>query len=183
MAETTTGILKCVGKQQFVIRTADRSYRPGLTEVMVCPNHIRRFALTEGAAVTGCFERKKGKARLVSIESVSGVRPEDFRKRPHFADMVAVDPHERFHLSDGGQESMRIIDLIAPIGKGTRQLIASPPKAGKTVLLEHIVHAIHQCSPDSRIIVLLVDERPEEVTHFRRAVEGAEVVASASSPS
>jgi transcription termination factor Rho len=75
---------------------------------------------------------------------------------------------------------MRIVDLIAPIGKGTRQLIVSPPKAGKTILLEQIVQAIRQCSPESRIIVLLVDERPEEVTHFRRAVEGAEVVASTS---
>jgi transcription termination factor Rho len=75
---------------------------------------------------------------------------------------------------------MRIVDLIAPIGKGTRQLIVSPPKAGKTILLEQTVQAIRRCSPESRVIVLLIDERPEEVTHFRRAVEGAEVVASAS---
>ena len=75
---------------------------------------------------------------------------------------------------------MRIVDLIAPIGKGTRQLIVSPPKAGKTVLLEQIVLAIRQCSPKSRVIVLLVDERPEEVTHFSRSVEGAEVVSSTS---
>jgi transcription termination factor Rho len=106
--------------------------------------------------------------------------PDIFRKRPHFADLVAIDPHERFDLGACGQESMRIVDLIAPIGKGTRQLIVSPPKAGKTVLLEQTVQAIRHCSPQSRIIVLLTDERPEEVTHFRRAVEGAEVVASTS---
>jgi transcription termination factor Rho len=180
MGDTTAGILKCVGKQQYAIRSADRSYRPGLTEVMVHPDLTRSLALIEGAAVTGKVEPKKGKPKLVSIESLGGMLPEAFRTRPRFADLVVVDPHERFDLGSCGQESMRIVDLIAPIGKGTRQLIVSPPKAGKTILLEQIVHAIHTCSPQSRIIVLLVDERPEEVTHFRRAVEGAEVVASTS---
>jgi transcription termination factor Rho len=180
MADTTTGILKCVSKQQFAIRTADRSYRPGRTEVMVHPDITGRFALAEGATVTGQVERKKRKSRLVSIESLGGMQPEAFSKRPRFADLVVIDPHERFDLGGCGQESMRIVDLIAPIGKGTRQLIVSPPKAGKTILLEQTVKAIRHCSPQSRIIVLLVDERPEEVTHFRRAVEGAEVVASPS---
>jgi transcription termination factor Rho len=180
MGDTITGILKPLGKQQFAVRTAERSYRPAGGEIMVNPDMVRRFALTRGAAVTGQTERKKGKKRLVSIESVGGMSPEDFRKRPKFTDLVAVDPHERFDLGASGDESMRIVDLIAPIGKGTRQLIVSPPKAGKTVLLEHMVHAIGQCSPESRVIVLLVDERPEEVTHFRRSVVGAEVVSSTS---
>ncbi len=180
MSDTTTGILKCINKQQFALRTAERSYRPGPLEVMVQADLARRFALAEGAAVTGRVERKKGKLRLVSIESLGGMQPEDFGKRPLFTELVAIDPHERFDLGGSGQESMRIVDLIAPIGKGTRQLIVSPPKAGKTVLLEQLVRAIRQCSPQTRIIVLLVDERPEEVTHFRRAVDGAEVVASTS---
>ena len=180
MADAITGILKRISKQQFAVRTADRAYRPGRTEVMVYPNLARRFALTEGAAVTGQVERKKGEQRLVSIESIGSMEPEAFSKRPRFTELVAIDPHERFNLGGSGQESMRIVDLIAPIGKGTRQLIVSPPKAGKTILLEHTVHAIRHCSPQSRVIVLLVDERPEEVTHFRRAVEGAEVVASTS---
>ncbi len=186
MADTITGILKCVSaarrpsrdKRQFAIRTADRSYRSGRAEVMVQTDLTRRLALVEGAAVTGQVERTKGESRLVSIESLGGMQPEAFHKRTRFTDLVAIDPHERFDLGGCGQESMRIIDLIAPIGKGTRQLIVSPPKAGKTILLEQIIHAIRQCSPQSRIIVLLVDERPEEVTHFRRAVDGAEVVAS-----
>jgi transcription termination factor Rho len=147
---------------------------------MVHPDLTRRFTLTEGAAVTGKIERKKGKYRLVSIESLGGMRPEAFSRRPHFADLVAVDPYERFDLGSCGLQSLRIVDLIAPIGKGTRQLIVSPPKAGKTVLLEQIVQAVHNCCPETRIIVLLVDERPEEVTHFQRAVDGAEVVASTS---
>jgi transcription termination factor Rho len=180
MADTITGILKNINKQQFAIRTAERSYRPGPVDVIVQPDIVRRFGLIEGATVTAQTERRKGRRKLLSIELVSGMEPEAFNKRPRFADLVAVDPHERFDLGDSGQESMRIVDLIAPIGKGTRQLIVSPPKAGKTILLEQTVQAIRQCSPRSRIIVLLVDERPEEVTHFRRAVEGAEVVASTS---
>ncbi|MHC4433218.1 MAG: transcription termination factor Rho [Planctomycetota bacterium] len=180
MAETITGILKRLSKQQFAVRTAERSYRPAGSEIMVCPDLTQRFALKEGATVTGQTERKKGKRRLVSIESLGGMPAEDFGKRPRFTDLVAIDPHERFDLGASGVDELRIVDLIAPIGKGTRQLIVSPPKAGKTVLLEQIVQAIGQCSPQSRIIVLLVDERPEEVTHFRRSVEGAEIVASTS---
>jgi transcription termination factor Rho len=180
MADTTTGLLKRVNKQQFVIRSADWSYHPRAADVTVHPELVRRFGLAEGAAIAGQVERKKGKGRLVSIDSLGGMDPQVFRDRPRYADLVAVDPHERFDLGLCGQESMRIVDLIAPIGKGTRQLIVSPPKAGKTVLLEQIVQAIHCCSPQSRIIVLLLDERPEEVTHFRRATEGAEVVASTS---
>ena len=180
MADTITGILKLVNKGQFAVRTAERSYRTTRGELMVQSNLSQRFQLAEGAAVTGQTERTKGKRRLVSIDSLGGMPPEDFAKRPIFTDLVAIDPHERFDLGRSGQESMRIVDLIAPIGKGTRQLIVSPPKAGKTILLEQTVQAIRHCSPKSRIIVLLVDERPEEVTHFRRAVEGAEVVASTS---
>ena len=180
MADTITGILKSINKQQYAVRIAERSYRPGPSEIMVQPNLIGGLDLTEGATITGRTERNKGKRRLVSIELLGGMEPEAFSKRPRFADLVAVDPHERFDLGASGQQSMRIVDLIAPIGKGTRQLIVSPPKAGKTIMLEQIVQAVRQCSPQSRIIVLLVDERPEEVTHFRRAVEGAEVVASTS---
>ena len=180
MADTLTGILKLVNKTQFSVRTAERSYRPARGELMVQPDLTKRFQLAEGAVVTGRTERNKGKRRLTSIESLGGMSPEEFGNRPTFTDLVAIDPHERFDLGSSGQESMRIVDLIAPIGKGTRQLIVSPPKAGKTILLEQTVQAIRHCSPENRIIVLLVDERPEEVTHFRRAVEGAEVVASTS---
>ncbi|MCD6393373.1 MAG: transcription termination factor Rho [Planctomycetes bacterium] len=178
MSDTITGILKNVGRGQFAIRTVERSYRAGPVEMMVQSDLARRFRLTEGAAVTGRVQRKKGRPKLVSIESAGGMAPEAFGKRSRFADLVAVDPQERFDLGSTGADSMRIMDLIAPIGKGTRQLIVSPPKAGKTVLLEQIILAIGECSPQSRVIVLLVDERPEEVTHFRRAVAGAEVVSS-----
>jgi len=183
MSDKITGILKSIGRGQFVVRTAERSYRQVQFEIMVSPELARQYPLSEGAAVTGLVERKNGKARLLSIETLGGVEPKAFEKRPRFSDMVAIDPHQRFDLGLCGNISMRIIDLIAPIGKGTRQLIVSPPKAGKTVLLEQMATAIHKCSPESRIIVLLIDERPEEVTQFRRTAKCAEVIASTSDQS
>ncbi len=180
MGDTATGILKHVGNRQFAMRTFERSYRAGENELMVQPDLARRLPLAEGAAVAGQIGRNKGKTRLVAVDTLGGLQPKAFGARPHFTDLVAIDPHERFDLGACGQESMRIVDLIAPIGKGTRQLIVSPPKAGKTVLLEQIVQAIRYSSPETRVIILLADERPEEVTQFRRSVEGAEVVASTS---
>lgn len=183
MSDTITGILKRVGRQQYVVRTGDHSYRKDQLEIMVLPQLAKQYDLTEGASVTGQVERNNGKARLVSIEMLGGMEPEAFGKRQRFSELVAIDPHQRFELGLCGNESMRIIDLISPIGKGTRQLIVSPPKAGKTVLLEQLANAIHECSPASRIIVLLIDERPEEVTQFRRAAKYAEVIASTSDQS
>jgi transcription termination factor Rho len=180
MSETATGILKRVNKDQYSLRTGDRSYRTGPLMASVSPDLVRRFGLVEGAMIVGQVEVKKGKRVLISVETAGGVPPEQFRRRPRFTDLVAVDPLERFNLGACKQESMRIVDLISPIGKGTRQLIVSPPKAGKTVLLEQMSHAILHDSPEARIIALLIDERPEEVTHFRRSCEGIEVVASTS---
>ena len=180
MSEALTGILKRINKDQFSLRTGDKSYRPSSQMASVAPDLVRRFGLVEGAMVAGQAEERKGKRAFVSVETVGGLAPEAFRRRPRFSDLVAVDPFERFNLGACGQESMRIVDLISPVGKGSRQLIVSPPKAGKTVLLEQMSHAILYDKPKTRIIVLLVDERPEEVTHFRRSVEGIEVVASTS---
>jgi transcription termination factor Rho len=180
MSEKTTGILKRINKDQFSLRTADKSYRPSPLMASVPPDLVRRFGLVEGAMVVGQAEEKKGKRVLVSIETVGGLSPEAFRRRPRFSDLVAVDPFERFNLGACRQESMRIVDLISPVGKGSRQLIVSPPKAGKTVLLEQMSHAILYTKPKTRIIVLLIDERPEEVTHFRRSCTEVEVVASTS---
>ena len=177
-AESITGILKRINGNQFAVRQGKQSYRPRQIEIMVSSSLTRQCRLAEGASVTGQLERIKGKLTLTSIDTLGGLKPEEFAKRKGFKDLVAVDPHERFDLGACGTNSMRIIDLIAPIGKGTRQLIVSPPKAGKTVLLEQIVGAIEHCDPQTRTIVLLIDERPEEVTLFRRAVTNAEVVAS-----
>jgi transcription termination factor Rho len=178
--QTINGILKNIGKHQLAVRTAEKKYRPGVKEVTVHPNLVEQFTLTEGAAVIGQVEKKQGHSRLVSIESIGGMKPEDFCNRKEYADLIAIDPYERFDLGSSGQESMRIVDLIAPMGKGTRQLIVSPPRAGKTVLLEQMALAINHCSPGTRVIVLLIDERPEEVTGFRRTAVNAEVIASTS---
>lgn len=180
MSDSATGIIKRINKQQYVFRTAERSYRPSGKEITVALNLINRFKLEDGAAVTGQLKRVKGRNRLVSIDTIVGLDPETFHRRPKYPDLVALDPEQRYNLGAAGERSMRIVDLIAPIGKGSRQLIVAPPKGGKTILLEQIVTAIRQDSDTARIIVLLVDERPEEVTHFKRAVEGVEVVASTS---
>jgi len=138
---------------------------------------IRKHRLTEGATVTGPVRETAQGDELSSVSSVCGLSPELFQKRTPFDQLVAIDPDERFDLSAGGDIAMRAVDLVAPIGKGTRGLIVSPPKAGKTTLLEQIARAMRAGEPETRIIVLLIDERPEEVTFFRRAVE-AEVFAS-----
>lgn len=148
-----------------------------LTERVTVPARlIRDHQLPEGATISGGKEGQQ----LTSIETVCGLPPETFQQRTPFKRLVAIDPTERFNLAVTGQPSTRLIDLIAPIGKGTRGLIVAPPKAGKTMLLEQIARAILTGDPDTRLILLLIDERPEEVTHFRRALAGAEVFASSS---
>ena len=135
MSEAIAGVLKRINKDQYSLRTVDRSFRTGPLMASVPTDLVRRFGIVEGAGITGQVDLKKGKRVVVSIDSVGGLRPEKFRGRPHFADLVAIDPCERFDLGACGNESMRIVDLISPVGKGSRQLIVSPPKAGKTILL------------------------------------------------
>lgn len=148
-------------------------------EVRVPAGLVREYGLVEGARIAGPLQEGKHGPQLAGIESICGLAPEQFQRRTPFRRLIAIDPHERFQLAAAGDLGMRIIDLVAPIGKGTRGLIVSPPKAGKTMLLEQIAQAIRVTEPETRIIVLLIDERPEEVTFFRRAVE-AEVFASSS---
>ena len=144
---------------------------------------VKRYHLVEGATVAGPVRKGKPRPELTGVESVCGLSPDLYQKRPAFKRLVAVDPSDRFRLAASGEPAalpaMRIVDLIAPIGKGTRGLIVSPPKAGKTMLLEQLAQAIRAGDPETRIIVLLIDERPEEVTFFQRAVD-AEVFASSS---
>jgi transcription termination factor Rho len=148
-------------------------------EVWVPAHLVNTYGLAEGATVAGPVRPGKPRPQLVGVESICGLAPEDFRGRTPFKRLVAVDPAERFHLGASGEMAMRIVDLVAPIGKGTRGLIVSPPKAGKTMLLEQFAQAIRAGDPETRIVVLLIDERPEEVTFFRRTVD-AEVFASSS---
>lgn len=175
MHEQVTGILKR-GRGRAVLVNA---VQPAAGEVSVPANLIGVYALVEGATVAGPAQAGRQGRELVGVETVCGVSPEAYRARIPFERLVAIDPTERFDLGAGGDIAMRAVDLLAPIGKGTRGLIVSPPKAGKTTLLEQIARAIRAERPAARIVVLLIDERPEELTYFRRTV-AAEVFASSS---
>jgi transcription termination factor Rho len=171
---TIQGILKKQKKGGGLLLDPARPW----DEIWVPPKLVKAHRLVEGATLTGPIEEGTRGPQLAGITSVCGRAPEEFQKRTPFRRLVAIDPNERFRLGDTGDVSMRIIDLVAPIGRGTRGLIVSPPKAGKTMLLEGIAQAIQATAPETRIVILLIDERPEEVTFFRRAVPGAEVFAS-----
>lgn len=178
MPDIVSGILKLDKNGTGRLRSPEKSLRPSPADTFVPPQLIRQYKLAEGAVINGSFDTVKGRKQLSAVESVCGLKPADFQKRKLYSDLVAVNPSKRFNLSACGQSSMRIIDLVAPIGKGTRGLIISPPKAGKTFLLSQIANAIIHDDPDAHVIILLIDERPEEVTTFRRTVKGAQVFAS-----
>lgn len=182
MPEVTGGILKRIKAGAGVLRDPVQSFQPGENEVRVSAGLIREYGLVEGVAVVGPMQREEGRTVLADVELVCGLPPRDYQARIPYTKLVAVNPSERFHLAVSGEPSMRIVDLMAPIGKGTRGLIVSPPRAGKTMLLKQMTLAIRMDAPETRVIVLLVDERPEEVTDFRRSVE-AEVLASTSDQS
>ena len=178
MSNEQSGILMRAGKGGAALHDPVG----GSSRLQVPAKLIREFALVDGALVSGSVRQGKKGPELASVASICGLTPEAFRERTPFSRLVAVDPDQRFPLGISGEPSTRIIELMAPIGKGTRGLIVSPPKAGKTILLEQIGQAIRRAEPDTRIIVLLIDERPEEVTYFRRAMN-AEVFASSSDQS
>ncbi len=161
------------------LRQVAQNYLPWRDDAVVPASIARDFGLRDGTEIEGLARDAGGGRRvLVEIQKASGLAPEDYRALPHFQDLTSVNPHEPFQLAaEQAETSLRIIDLIAPIGRGQRGLIVSPPKAGKTTLLEHLGKAITSHHPEVHLILLLIDERPEEVTHFRRAVP-AEVLAS-----
>jgi len=178
MPDIVSGVVKKTPKGNFVLRDPARSFRSAGRDVIV-PFHIyRKFSLIEGATVTGAIRSDKGLNLLDSVDTVCGLTPEQFKARTGYQDLTAVPPYERFNLEKSGLIAMRIVDLIAPIGKGTRGLIVSPPKAGKTTMLAQIAQAITVDDPSTQVIIFLIDERPEEVTHFKRTVPGVTVVAS-----
>ena len=151
-------------------------------DIYVSPTQIRRFNLKTGDKIKGITRLPKEGERfgaLLYVLTVNGDEPGVAIRRPDFEDLTPVFPYERIRLESGSRElSMRLIDLVAPIGKGQRGLIVAPPKAGKTVLLKSIANSIEASYPDIKMIVLLVDERPEEVTDMRRSLKGGEVIYS-----
>lgn len=151
-------------------------------DIYVSPTQIRRFNLKTGDKIRGITRLPKEGERfgaLLYVVTVNGDEPGAAIRRPDFDDLTPVFPYERLRLEDGSRElSTRLIDLIAPIGKGQRGLIVAPPKAGKTVLLKKVAHAIEKNYPEIELIVLLVDERPEEVTDMKRSLTRGEVIYS-----
>ena len=182
MSTTTSGILEILPRGGGFLRDPTRSFQPAGDDPQVPHQLIKNHGLVPGALVCGPVRPGKRGPQLAGVESVCGLTPDAFRARTPFDRLVALNPERRFRLGDGGHPSMRIIELFAPLAHGTRGLIVAPPKTGKTQLLEDLATAIHGQEPDARIVVLLVDERPEEVTHFRRQVP-AEVLASSSDQS
>ena len=175
--QSITGVLKILHRDTGVLCDPANSLRPFAPPIAVPARLIREHSLIQGVTLTGPLRRQGNAMELARVEEICGLTPQAFRRRTPYADLTAINPCERFELGVTGDVSMRILDLIAPIGKGTRGLIVSPPKAGKTILLERIAQSIRAGAPEARVIVLLIDERPEEVTQFQRAVD-AEVFAS-----
>ena len=151
-------------------------------DIYVSPTQIRRFNLKTGDKIRGITRLPKDNERfgaLLYVLTVNGDEPGAAIRRPDFDELTPVFPYERLRLEDGTRDlSMRLIDIVAPIGKGQRGLIVAPPKAGKTVLLKKVANAIETNYPDVELIVLLVDERPEEVTDMKRSLKGGEVIYS-----
>ncbi|MDP2327054.1 MAG: transcription termination factor Rho [Chloroflexi bacterium HGW-Chloroflexi-9] len=154
---------------------------PGMNDVYVSQSQVRRFGLRSGDYVTGQVRQPKSSEKyygLLRVDAVNGIDPEEAKRRPDFDALTPIFPNRMMPLETNQHElSQRMVDLFAPIGRGQRGLIVSPPKAGKTMLLKSIAHGIAANHPDSHLMVLLIGERPEEVTDMKRSVRG-EVIAS-----
>ena len=166
------------------LRSASSSYLAGPDDVYVSPSQIRRFGLRTGDTIAGLVRPPKDSERyfaLLKVETINFQLPEEAKKKILFENLTPLHPDERLRLEqeNGSSEDLtgRVVDIVSPIGKGQRGLLVSAPKTGKTVMLQQIAHAITATEPDSTLIVLLIDERPEEVTEMRRSVRG-EVVSS-----
>ena len=178
------GVLEILQDGFGFLRSADASYLAGPDDIYVSPSQIRRFNLRTGDFISGKIRPPKEGERYFAMLKVSEInfdKPENSRNKILFENLTPLFPNERLKLesANGSSEDLtgRIIDLTSPIGKGQRGLIVAPPKAGKTIMMQHIAQAITRNNPECHLIVLLIDERPEEVTEMQRSVR-AEVVAS-----
>jgi transcription termination factor Rho len=178
------GTLEVLPEGYGFLRTAETNYLSSLADVYVSPAQVRRFGLQTGRTVRGVVRpphEGKGNFALMQVEEVDGEDPERRGPRVAFEDLTPLHPDRRLKLEAGGDDlNLRVVDLVTPVGKGQRGLIVSPPRAGKTVLLQKIARSLLRNHPECYVIVLLIDERPEEVTEMRRTVAGpsAEVVSS-----
>jgi transcription termination factor Rho len=179
-APSQTGILDLLPDGYGFLRTS--GYAPGSEDIYVSVSQVRKASLRKGDVVTGKVRRPRDNEKyvaLLDVETVNGLDPEQAKERSVFDKLTPLFPDERFRLESGPLAvAERIIDIVAPIGKGQRGMVVSPPKAGKTTILKQIANGILTSNPEVHLIVLLVDERPEEVTDWQRTVTAAEVVFS-----
>jgi transcription termination factor Rho len=186
-AEVRTGILDLLPEGYGFLRTS--GYLPGDKDVYVSVSQVRRFHLRKGDEITGSVRSPKESEKyqaLLKIRQINGMEPEAAQSRPRFGDLVPLYPDDRLTLEQADNPraiTARIIDLIAPIGKGQRGMIVSPPKAGKTTVMKEIANAVRANNPETHLIVLLVDERPEEVTDMQRSVDGEVIYSTFDRPS
>ena len=175
------GVLEVMSDGYGFLRSPDFNYLPGPDDIYVSPSQIKRFGLRTGHQISGKIRPPKAKERfyaLLKVDMVNEKPPENVKQSISFDNLTPLHPEEKFNLeTDGKNLSTRIMDLISPIGKGQRGLIVAQPKTGKTILLQKIANAIRQNHPKTHMIILLIDERPEEVTDMKRSVD-AEVVSS-----
>ncbi len=175
--ETASGILEVMSEGFGFIRC--ENYLPGENDVYVSPSQIRRFNLKTGDILEGNTRIKTQQEKfsaLLYLSKVNGIHPAIAAKRPNFEDLTPIFPNKRLSLETGKTSTaMRIMDLLSPIGKGQRGMIVSPPKAGKTTLLKQVALSVRKNNPEVHLLILLIDERPEEVTDIKEAIEGTNV--------
>jgi transcription termination factor Rho len=177
------GVLETLSDGFGFLRSPVNNYSPGPEDIYVSPSQIRRTGLRTGDTVRGTIRHPNQGERyfaLVQIDTVNGEIPKGLRNRPNFDKLTPLYPTEKFRMEEevpSKNMTGRVIDIVAPIGKGQRSMLVAPPKAGKTMMLKSIAHAIENHHPEVTLIVLLIDERPEEVTDMTRSVKG-EVVSS-----
>ena len=178
---TARGVLEVLNEGYGFLRSSDFNYLPGPDDIYVSPSQIKRFGLRTGHEVSGQIRPPKSKEKfyaLLKLEEVNGKNPDDLKKTILFDNLTPLYPDEKFNLEVNPKDlSTRVMDLISPIGKGQRGLLVAQPKTGKTVLMQKVANAITNNHPDVKMIILLIDERPEEVTDMKRNVE-AEVISS-----
>lgn len=175
--QIANGILEVMPDGYGFIRCAN--YLPGDNDIYVAPSQIRRFNLKTGDIIRGNIRVKTQGEKfgaLLFVKSVNGMKPEEATKRYNFEDMTPIFPDDRIRLEKPGAGiSMRVMDLLSPVGKGQRGMIVSPPKAGKTTLMKEVAKSVKANNPEIHLIILLIDERPEEVTDIKEAIEGPNV--------
>jgi len=176
------GVIEVLPEGFGFLRSQSFNYLPCPEDIYVSPSQIRRFDLQTGNLITGQIRPPKEKEKffaLLKVEAVDGEEPDKAKDKTHFENLTPLFPNKRFILETAADElSTRVLDLVCPIGKGTRGLIVAPPRTGKTVLMQKMANAVLKNNPETYLFILLIDERPEEVTDMERSCKGAEVISS-----